>query len=143
MECQQSLGYVKDTGTVLGRGVFASRAICSGEVVELCPVVLLTTKSSDLPTEIRRIIFNWVKLAKMEGTRAIALGYGSLYNHDNPANVRYEACGDGLFLRFIAVVDIEKDEELTINYNALGGAPVADHDTWFEKAGIEVFQRKS
>lgn len=54
---------------------------------------------------------------------AVALGYGSLFNHDNPASLRYEADPGNLSLRFIATRDIAAGEELTINYNAPQGKP--------------------
>lgn len=141
MRSQPAIGYVKDTGTAIGRGVYADRSISPGEIVEICPVILVSGDFDDLPAEIRHIVFNWNALAKMSGFHAIALGYGSMYNHSNPANLRYEACGNGQFLRFIAVSQIAKDTELTVNYNALGGNPTSDNDTWFEDNEIEPIQR--
>jgi hypothetical protein len=41
MEVVPSSGYVKDTGTPKGRGVFASRSLQAGELVEVCPILLL------------------------------------------------------------------------------------------------------
>lgn len=69
--------------------------------------------------------------------QALALGYGSLYNHSNPSNLRYETDREALVLRLVAVMLIEPGEELTINYNADGGAPASDEDWWFEEKGIE------
>ena len=33
------IGYIKDTGTPKGFGLFASRAIAADEIVEICPVI--------------------------------------------------------------------------------------------------------
>ena len=66
----------------------------------------------------------------------MSLGYGSLYNHDNPANLRYEAVPDCNIIQYIAVRNIKKDEELTINYNAGGGSHVSEQDTWFKQHNI-------
>jgi len=66
------------------------------------------------------------------------MGYGSLYNHDNQANVRYEACGDGQFLRFIATSQIAKDQELTINYNTY-----SSDNEWFKTVGVELIERQA
>ncbi|WP_417704510.1 SET domain-containing protein-lysine N-methyltransferase [Pseudomonas sp.] len=127
----------------MGRGVYASRPITSGETIEICPVILISGNFDDLPMEIRRIVFDWSVLAKTEGVHAIALGYGSMYNHANPANLRYEACGGGQFLRFTAVTPIAQEAELTVNYNAFGGYPTSDEDTWFESVEVELITRNS
>ena len=84
---QPSLGYLAPTGDVRGTGVFASRDIEDGEVVEIAPVLLLETDFEKLETELKRRVFNWERLASFPGVSAIALGYGSMYNHDNPANM--------------------------------------------------------
>ena len=125
--------YVKDTGTARGRGVFAARAIKAGEIVETCPVVVINGFVGDLPREIGQIVFGWSYLVTRQvgPLTAIALGYGSLYNHDNPANMRYEADGQLPALRYIAVRDVAPDEELTVNYNAHGGGAEWNENAWF------------
>ena len=50
---------------------------------------------------------------------AIALGYGSLYNHSYEPNARFEFHEDQDCLEFIALREIEAGEEITINYNNL------------------------
>ncbi|HEY0172259.1 MAG TPA: SET domain-containing protein [Pyrinomonadaceae bacterium] len=130
--------YVKDTETTKGRGVFAARAFVAGEVVEECPVVLLRKPYEVLHKELKTIVFHWEVPEGSASTQALALGYGSLYNHANPANLRYVTDGESLVLRLVAVRDIRPDEELTINYNADGGAPVSDDEWWFEEKGIEL-----
>jgi SET domain-containing protein len=134
-----SLGYIKHTNTAKGRGVFASRLIRSGELIEACPVIWLSEKPAGLPANIKTVAFNWSRLADMPGVSAVALGYGSMYNHDNPANARYGASDDGECLVISAVRDIAQDEEITINYNAAMGDPTSTVDCWFERAGITPF----
>lgn len=127
---------LKDTGTAKGRGVYALSAFAAGQLVEVCPVVLFRRPFAKLPEEIKKMVFHWGQLAGMHGTHALALGYGSMYNHNNPANLRYEADESGLLLRLVAVRDIAAGEELTINYNAPGGGPESDDDYWFEMNGV-------
>ena len=129
--------YVKDTGTPKGRGVFAARRFRAGEVVEECPVVLFKKSFETLHKELKTVVFHWDVPEGAAATQALALGYGSLYNHSNPSNLRYETDGEGLVMRFIAVRNIGAGEELTINYNADEGAHVSDEDWWFEEKGIE------
>ncbi|HEX6833433.1 MAG TPA: SET domain-containing protein [Rudaea sp.] len=138
MRIDPAPAYVKDTGTARGRGVFAARAIKAGEIVETCPVVVVNKYVSDLPPEIGCIVYGWSYLTTRQvGTlSAIALGYGSLYNHDNPANMRYVADGALQVLRYIAVRDIAPNEELTVNYNAHGGGAEWNEDKWFEDKQI-------
>jgi hypothetical protein len=138
MQIDPPLAYVKDTGTASGRGVFASRGFKAGETVEICPVVVVNKVASDLPPEVGCIIFGWSYLVTRQvgSLTAIALGYGSLYNHNNPANMRYEADDRLKALRFIAVSDIVQDEELTVNYNAYGGGAEWNDNRWFEDKGI-------
>lgn len=127
---------VRDTGTPKGRGVFALRAFAGGEVVEVCPVVLFRMPFERLPEEIKTMVFNWEQLAGTRNTQALALGYGSLYNHANPASLRYEADGSGLLLRLVAVRDIAAGEELNINYDVAGGEAEPGDEYWFEVNGV-------
>ena len=132
--------YVKHTGTTKGRGAFAARAHTAGELVESSPVILLSNAYASIPQEVRSLLFNWGVLASSTNRHCLALGYGSMYNHGNPSNMRYEADPTARVLRFIAVRDIAADEELTVNYNAAGGSHRSDGDTWFQGMGIDVFR---
>ncbi len=120
--------YVKDTGTPKGRGVFAARDFNEGELVEECPVIVMDMAFIFLPNEIKVMTFHWE--IDSPHACALALGYGSLYNHDNPASLRYEKDLQNGIIRFMARRPICKDEELTINYNSQQG--VSDSNEWFE-----------
>jgi hypothetical protein len=131
--------YIKDTGTPRGRGVFAGRAFKQGDVVEDCPVVPFDPlPDRRLPMDIKRIVFGWGNLLGLQRRRpAVVLGYGSMYNHSNPASLRCEAVAGNLVLRFVAVRDIAADEELTINYNSIANS-VSENDAWFETNGVKL-----
>jgi uncharacterized protein len=139
-----SLCYVKDTGTALGRGVFAARRIGAGELIEDAPVVLLECGWRELPREIQHIVFGWSELTGEHTSDApmpvplfaLALGIGSLFNHANPANVSYRADADRGHLQFHAVIDIEADTQLTINYDGLRGSATSVESHWFERNGV-------
>ncbi|HJN65554.1 MAG TPA: SET domain-containing protein-lysine N-methyltransferase, partial [Pirellulales bacterium] len=49
-------------------------------------------------------------------TVALALGYGSLYNHSYNPNARYDDAR-GQIKVFTAICDITEGTEITINYN--------------------------
>ena len=131
--------YIRDTGTARGRGVFAARAFKQGDVVEACPVVtFVPLPGRQLPPDIRKIVFAWGRLLGLDSPRpAIALGYGSMYNHSNPAGLRCQADAANSILRFIALRDIDADEELTINYNAIN-AGASSSDQWFDDNGVTL-----
>jgi SET domain-containing protein len=138
MQIEPPRVYIRDTGTPKGRGVFAARHFGAGEVVEVCPVVLFKKPYEVLHKELKTYVFHWPVPEGAAETQALALGYGSLYNHANPSNLRYEVDRDSLLLRYVAVREIAPGEELTINYNADGGAHVSEDEWWFEEKGIEL-----
>jgi hypothetical protein len=97
-----------------GRGVFASGNIKREEVIEKCPVLILPRK--DYPnlkkTALRNYYFMWGK-----STAAVCFGYGSLYNHSYQPNATYKKRVKEQTIEFVAITDIKKGEEITVNYN--------------------------
>ena len=97
-----------------GRGVFATRKIKKGETIEVCPVILLKGEGDKLrDSELYHYYFLWDK----QPDAAIALGFGSLYNHSFSPNATYKKQLNTKTLEIISIKDIEKNEEITINYN--------------------------
>jgi len=133
--------YIADTLTDRGRGVFANRDFRAGEVFEIAPVIILdSTEALQLrQTLLRTYDFDWQVLAKTgcPGS-AIAAGYGGMYNHAAPTSLRYHADTDAMTLIFTAVRDIDRDQELTINYNARGGGHVWHDNNWVLQENIRL-----
>lgn len=100
--------------TNAGRGVFAEVKIKKGGIIESCPVLILPRKDYSIlrKTELRNYYFMWGK-----NIAAICLGYGSLYNHSYEPNATYKKKLEEKVIDFIALKDIKKDEEITVNYN--------------------------
>jgi hypothetical protein len=130
---------VRDTKTSRGRGVFARRGFSIGETVELCPV-LVFTRSDRLPLAIKLRFFRWSELTGIPNTSALALGYGSVYNGANPANLRYSAVSGMELMQFVAARDISNGEELTINYSGEKGAYSSEGNRWFEENNIPFLE---
>ncbi len=131
--------YIKETGTEKGRGAFAERDFRKGEVIEVAPVIVMYRPFAKVPPVLQTFVFNWASLANLSQTAfAVVLGFGSMYNHANPANMSYAAKRDDKTIHYIAVTDIAKDEELTVNYNSGGGSEVSDSDDWFRKLNIKL-----
>lgn len=105
--------YIKETKKT-GRGVFASRDFSMGEVIEACPVIVISEKDFDMldNTLLGHYTFCW-----NNNCGAIVLGYGSIYNHSYAPNARFEPDFETRIMRFIAIKNIKKDEEITTNYN--------------------------
>jgi len=97
-----------------GRGVFARGFIRAETVIERVPVVVVPRaefEDLDQPGVLAEYCFVW-----SETSVALALGYGSLYNHSFTPNARYDDRPDRTKV-FIALRDIQPGEEITINYN--------------------------
>lgn len=97
-----------------GRGVFAVRPIRGGEEIERVPVLVLPAgeiEDSGEGAGLAGFCFLWGR-----GTLALALGYGSLYNHSYRPNARYDDVGRMTKI-FSALRDIAAGEEITVNYN--------------------------
>jgi len=129
--------YVANVSEKLGLGVFAIRAFIRNEVIEVAPVFLLEEKFSNLPIEFKHRTFNWGYLAKSHISNAIAMGYGSIYNHSDHPNLRYEANTEEKVIKFIAQRNIDPNEQLTIHYNQENDGSEPDKADWFGKKGIE------
>lgn len=127
---------MRDTQSKRGRGVFADRDFVAGEIVETAAVVLLQSDFASLPQEIKSIVFNWGALCGIGDMHAIALGYGSLYNHASPASLRYQPDPANLALQFIATRDVHAGEELTVNYDNPQGSSGELGNDWFSRLGI-------
>ncbi len=110
---------VRDSMTPRGRGVYARQNFKPGEMVECAPVIVIQENS--IPRSIARYLFGWQDAETGEAQQAMALGYGSLYNHSRVANLAFHLNIDQQSIKFIARDNICYGTELTINYNASGG----------------------
>jgi SET domain-containing protein len=119
--------YMKDTGKY-GRGIYAARDIKKGELLEQSPVFISsrTERKYLKMTVIFDYCFNWGE--NYEQT-AIALGYGSIFNHSYTPNATFVNNLDNLTLDFYSIADIKEGEEITINYN---GDPNDKSPLWFD-----------
>lgn len=120
--------YIKDVPGQ-GRGVFTDEKIYKGDLIEICPMLVLPAKDRKFIDETK--VFNYYFLwGDNHKQSAVALGYGSLYNHSRSANADYESYYEEEELHIIAYKDIEPDTEVTINYN---NDPNCEDVMWFEK----------
>lgn len=104
------------------RGVYAREPIAVGEVIERAPVLLIPktqvfgdTLMARNAARISWYVFSW-KVPTNREYVALALGYGSLYNHSFSPNARYDCVAPDA-IEFTCIRPIEPGEEILINYN--------------------------
>ncbi len=109
-----------------GTGVFARRDFVPDELIECCPVIVCPAADERRleRTNLRGLYFHWEN-----DDVALALGYGSLYNHAWNSNARYEHDYEACVIRYIAVRPISAGDEVTINYT---GDPDGIAPLWFD-----------
>lgn len=112
-----------------GRGVFASYDMTKHTIIEICPVILIPKNevSSLQQTLLINYNFGWGRSLE---SRAICLGFGSMYNHSFTPNATYKKYFDDLIVEFIALRDINKGEEITVNYH--NGDPQDKNPLWIK-----------
>ncbi len=99
-----------------GRGVFAARWFQVGEVIEVCPIIDLSSADAAKldDTQLYNYYFGWGVDNK---GAAIALGFGSLYNHSYAPNAAYRKSEADRTISIIAIKPIAPEDEILIKYN--------------------------
>src|SRR3989344_2087821 len=98
-----------------GRGVFTSRDVKKGEIIERCPIVeipryeLFSLNDSILVTY-------FFYFGKEKERLAIALGFGSIYNHSYSPNAKFKIIQKERLIDFFALKNIKKGGEITVSY---------------------------
>ncbi len=115
-----------------GRGVFAKKNIKKDTVVELANIILIPNTDYELiqDTILYHYVFEWDDPKnKGEKTNAIAFSICQFFNHSYNPNLKYFYDYKNSTIEYVAIKDILKGEELTVNYNGKveDKAPV-----WFE-----------
>ena len=96
-----------------GKGVFTNKPIKQGEVVEIAPYLLVPINDISENNTLKDYVFQCD-----DCNHLLVLGYGSMYNHQDNPNLKYQYNdnGQGTFLGRFANRDIECNEELCISY---------------------------
>lgn len=110
-----------------GRGVFTASPIHAGDVIEVCPVIVIPKR--ELPIIHKTILHDYYFLwgDNLEDC-AIALGYGSMYNHELNPNANFILDLENMTIDIEAIQDIAAGEEITLNYH---GEPGDESELWF------------
>jgi SET domain-containing protein len=99
-----------------GRGVFATRNIKQGEIIETSPVLVIPVDEmiSINKTTLHQYHYDWAPNEKVGG--AIGLGLLSLYNHSASPNATFFKDYNNNTISILACRDIAKTEEVFIDY---------------------------
>lgn len=102
-----------------GYGVFATRDIASGELIEECHTLSPIERDPGL------IDYYFMK---QEGLSVLPLGFGSIYNHSDSPNAGYEYDADQGIMIFTALRPIRAGEEIYCYYGV----------NWFSSRDLPV-----
>lgn len=101
-----------------GYGVFAEKKIRSGEIIEECHMLLIPDDTSGLSHYL---------FAYKETMNALALGFGSIYNHAEHPNANYHIDEERHLIVFVANNTINAGDEILISYG----------ESWFSEREIK------
>ena len=96
-----------------GRGVFAGRDFAKGAVIEYAPLLEIDDSSTTCLGSLGDYVFSHPTDPKKY---ILALGYVSLYNHDDNHNVLYYMHDSNEWFIIEAKRNISKGEELNVTY---------------------------
>jgi SET domain-containing protein len=147
--------------TIHGYGVFAKDFIKKDELLEECHWVRIPKEvSPDMSKEdgefILRYLFQWPKIMKMGGgslpmdtpwVGAAPFGFGQIYNsrdRNSTPNADWETNVEINLFEFSAIKDIQKDEEILIDYSFTLSvqkwgsveAAIKNYDGWHESTQV-------
>ena len=99
-----------------GRGVFATRNFKKGETIETCPIIELSKYDTSNLKESFLVTYFFF-FGKNKERLAIALGFGSIYNHSNTPNATFKVKSKEAVIEFSSIKNIKKYEEITFDYH--------------------------
>jgi SET domain-containing protein len=102
---------------VHGLGVFATKNIANGELIEECPFLVLPLAPFEVSSLMVDYRFNYpMGMLTDNSVQVIALGAGSIYNHSNTNNAYWVTDTDRKTFKFYANTDIKAGEEIFTYY---------------------------
>jgi len=112
-----------------GNGVFSAADIQEDDLIEICPILIIPKEQVEIIHS--TILHDYYFIHPVqEGAIYIALGYGSMYNHQNPPNAEVVFDEDANQMQIHCTNNIKAGEEIFINYN---GDSKAGVKIWFEE----------
>lgn len=99
-----------------GRGVVALSEFEPGDVIEDCPVLVISGEDSCHIDQTSLYNYYW----EWKGDAvALALGYGSLYNHSDMPNARVMKNYETSTMKILCMKSIKPGEEISVHYGSV------------------------
>lgn len=106
---------VKKAGA-MGRGLFATKNIKKGTVIEQSPTIRLSPADDYFVDKTILQYYKYGTPNDYSGDSFMALGFGSLFNHSDDPNVDYWVRPEHQDVLFKAKKNLKKGEQLFIDY---------------------------
>ena len=107
---------IVDSTAEKGRGVFTLESIPANTIIEIAPVIVMT--NADRVHLDKTLLHDYIFIWGKEHDRCcMALGLIPIYNHHYKSNCEYFMDFEEETIMIETLREIEKGEELTINYN--------------------------
>ncbi|MHA2006850.1 MAG: SET domain-containing protein-lysine N-methyltransferase [Promethearchaeota archaeon] len=105
-----------------GKGVVAKKVIKEGTIIDRAHVIPIPNR--DWNKISKTVLYNYCYIWEdpkhlPEFTNAISLSISQFINHSYEPNVRYFYYYDENYIEFEALRNIERNEEILVNYNGL------------------------
>lgn len=100
-----------------GKGVYATRDIYAGELIEVCEILVL----SEVDTKVLNSTdLQWYTFVYNSTQDCLVLGNGEIFNHSDDANVSYKlkSYKDRKVMVFMSIKDISEGSQLFTDYSA-------------------------
>lgn len=111
-----------------GRGVFTLHPLSKGDIIELCPVIIVPPEERKLMD--KSVLYNYYFVSPKPNSQiCIVLGYGSIYNHSYQPNAEIVFDMENQRVEFHCIRFIDSGEEILVDYS--GGMKDAP-ELWFE-----------
>ncbi|KAF8320630.1 uncharacterized protein EI90DRAFT_3001764 [Cantharellus anzutake] len=118
-----------------GRGVYASRHIPKGTLIEVSPVLLFSQQEYEAygkHTILDSYVFHWRRM----NAWALALGLGSLFNHSQTPNITFSLDYGTMSIRYTTSRALAPGDELCICYGR-------EEDMWWNSSERPVVSQSS
>jgi SET domain-containing protein len=106
---------------IKGRGVFTKETIPTNTLVEISPVLLFN--ATEYANHGKYTILDHYTYCWPGGYYGLALGLGSMFNHNSTPNVGFIRDFPNKLIRYVTLREIQAEEELCISYG---------NHLWFE-----------
>lgn len=162
--CMTDVYVAESSKPMAGNGLFATRRFSKGDLISVSPVLIMPRHGVENLTDPDSVLQNYCISTEKSEVALLPIGYAALANHDSSPNMMMEwfswpaspdtvqrALGEKnlsslmkspfspLDIAYIATRNIEKDEELTINYGASWldswATYLARYADWLESGG--------